>query len=638
MKVARFIPFLGLLLCSTGLQAQNSPDQSSSTLRVNSRAVLVDVVVTDNNGAPIKGLTRDSFRIREQGTVQKIDFFEEHRGLTPALARRASMPQLPPDEFSNYSPIAIPPAVNILLIDALNTPMADQMYLRKSAAEYLKNLKPGTRIAIFTMSMRLRFVQGFSDDPILLARALGYQKGNTPEPAALLPSTEESNVESLAVGLMNYWEGAGPGKLTNASAAAMITSFQQFMKENHYAQTADREYRTLANLQQLASYLSAVPGRKNLIWLSGAFPLDFFGLTDMRFDEVGEKTVNLLAAARVALYPVDVRGAQSYSLYQANNTLDGTKSTPQEMIGPAQGYSPDLADPSTINTGRPAITTTSGGFDHDRTTEGMRNNVSNTAMEMIASNTGGKAYYNQNDLVRIIDDVIASSSDFYTISYSPADGNMDGAFRKIGVEIPGAHYKLSYRRGYYALQDARPGAAQDQLNRAVQQASNTEDPLQPFMDFGLPQTDQILYKERIVPSTTTTQKAPLVKINAPGPYNRYGIDFAVDPNDLGMRVDSTGLHNDTLILSLIVYNKYGDIISHREHRVALQIKPDEWNALHERGLQIHADIDVPNGQYWLRTGVYDQASRKIGTLEVPLSFVHPVERAANPQHNPVSGP
>ena len=47
-----------------------------------------------------------------------------------------------------------------------------------------------------------------------------------------------------------------------------------------------------------------------------------------------------------------------------------------------------------------------------------------------------------------------------------------------------------------------------------------------------------------------------------------------------------------------------------------------WDAAHENHrMQLHAEIRVPKGQYWLRTGVYDQASHKVGTLEVPLAAV-----------------
>jgi VWFA-related protein len=633
VKRLSLLVFAFLLGSLAPVFAQDRPSEPEATLRINSRAVLVDVLVTDHDGNPVTGLTKGDFTVTEQGKLQPLTFFEEHRGLSTAEAQKIQFPQMPPDVFTNFSPLPPPPAVNILLLDALNTPMTDQAYLRQAAQHYLKTLKPGSRLAIFTLSLRLSFVEGFADDPYLLARALGYQKNNQPEPAVLLQSQEEGMAQDTVVGLMNQLVGAGPGAVTTAGAANMIEAFQQFLKETQYAQTSDREYRTTQALQQLASYLAAFPGRKNLIWMTGAFPIDIFGLTDMRFDDITPKTMNLLAAARVALYPVDVRGAWVHTLHTAENTLDPTVTSPQQLIGPASGFAPATADSSAIISGQGSVTTASGGFDHNLTSESMANNSSNAAMDMVAQRTGGRAFYNGNDLAGIIDKVVSSSSNFYTLSYTPSDTNLNGAFRKIHVEIEGGRYTLSYRQGYYARDEGRPGASQDAQSRAIQQASSGgTDPLKPFMDFGLPQTEQILYKVRIVPAPPKTDAQPTDKNAIPemkGPHDRYTVDFAVDLNDLDLRLDpADGLHKGTLNLCLIVYDHYGQIASRRDHLVALNIKPDIWKIFEQTGVHLHADLDVPRGQYWLRTGVYDQATRKVGTMEVPFSLVHPLQASA----------
>jgi VWFA-related protein len=503
------------------------------------------------------------------------------------------------------------------MIDALNTPMPDQVYLRQAAERYLKSLKPGTRLAIVTLSLRLRFVSGFSDDPAILASALGYKKNDKPEPAVLLQSKDEANAQDTVVGLMNQMVGAGPGAMTTAGAAAMIESFQQFMAETRYAQTTDREYRTTQALQQLATYLSAFPGRKNLIWMSGAFPLDIFGLTDMRFDDTVPKTVNLLAAARVAVYPVDARGAWTPTVHTAETKLDETVTTPQQMIGPATGFPPSATDPSSINSGHNDVTTASGVVAHNLQAESSTNNSSNATMDLVAEQTGGKAFYNGNDLSGIIERVTSSSSDFYTLSYTPTDTNMNGALRKIGVNVSGGKYTLSYRHGYYAREDSAPGSTQGAQKQAAQHAAQNGDPLTPFMDFGLPQTDQILYTERIVPAAQS---------DASGKNDKYAVDFVVPLTDLDLKVNADGNRSGTLNLCLIVYDKYGQIASRREHLVALNIKPDAWDAYEKKGgLQLHADVDSPKGQFWLRTGIYDAGTHKVGTMEVPFSSVHPLE-------------
>jgi VWFA-related protein len=620
-------PFVSLLAVAFGvatpLLGQDAPADSGTTLRINSRAVLVDVIVTDRDGKPVTGLTKDAFRLTEQGAPQVVSYFEEHRGLTPEKQREISLPQLPPNVFSNYSAIATPAAVNILLLDALNTPMADQIYLRKAAEKYLQGLKPGSRLAIVTLGLKLRFVQGFSDDPAVLATALGYRKNDKPEPAVLLESKEETHAENTVVGLMNQMVGAGPGVLTPAAAAAMIESFQQFMAETKYAQTADREYRTAQALQQLGTYLSAFPGRKNLVWMSGAFPLDIFGVTDMRFDDMVPKTVNLLAAARVAVYPVDIRGGWTPAPYTGESRVDDVVTTEQQMIGPARGFPPTATDPSTINSGHDDETVASGVVTHGLQSESAANNSSNATMDMVADQTGGKAFYNGNDISGVLERVVSSSSDFYTLSYTPADPKMNGLFRKIHVTVGGEKYKLSYRRGYYARENEGPGAAQEAQQRALHQAEQKGlDPLQPFMDFGLPQTDQILYTERILPEQPADAET-----SAKG--DRYAVDFLVPVTDIELSTGPEGVHKGTLNLCLIVYNKYGEIASRREHLVALNIKPDVWEEYQKNGgVHLHADVDVPKGQFWLRTGIFDQRTQKVGTMEVPFSSVHGSDAAA----------
>lgn len=634
-----------LLSCILPATAQNpapaaqtkNPPQVQPTLHITSRAVLVDVVVTDRNGNPVEGLRQDAFHVAEDGKPQTISYFEEHRGLMPQQRAHLEFPKLPDDVFTNYSPIGTPPAVNVLLIDALNTPIGDQMYLREAAKHYLKTLKPGSRIAIFTLSLRLHFIEGFSDDPVMLAKALGYQKNDRPEPAILMQSPQEAVAEDTAIGLMNQQVGAGAGGTTPAAPAAMIQSFQQFLEETHYAQTSDREYRTLTHLQQLAAYLGSFPGRKNVIWLSGAFPLDLFGLTGMRFDDEIMKTVNVLAAARVAIYPVDVRGAWVHSIDTAEHTINPTVSSPAQLTGPANGFAPVVGDPSTMITGTASATTATGSFSNSITTENTKNNVSDTSMDMLATDTGGKAFSNQNNLTGIIAKVVAGSSNFYTISYSPTNFKMDGSFRKISVDVPGTKYMLSYRRGYFAREDAMPGAAQDAQTRAIEHAtySKNADPLAPFMDFGLPRSQQVLYKLRILPTAAKQPPPASVKINGPGPYQHYTVDFAIDRSDLELPLDpKDGLHKGTITVSLIVYDKYGQIATRRDYMVALNIKPDVWKVFDQTGVQLHAEFDAPKGQYWLRTGVFDQSTRNVGTMEVPLAAVHPLQAATQQAQAP----
>ena len=600
---------------SMGQSSDAAIDTPQTTLKVNSRAVLVDVVVTDSKGNPVKGLRQEDFRVLEQGQRQSIGYFEEHS--TDLLARRSenrAFPQMPPNVFTNYSPLPTPPVVNVLLLDALNTPMNDQMYLKKAAQHYLKTLKPGTRLAIFTMSMRLSFIQGFSDDPAVLATAMGYRKNDKSEPAVLLQSKGESDAQGTVIELMVAMENTGGTATALAVPPQTIEAFQQFMQETRYAQDSDREYRTLQNLNQLAAFLGSFPGRKNVIWMSGAFPLELFGQTSLRFEGSIDKTINLLSAARVAIYPVDVRGTNVPTFYTAENTLDPSITSAPQILGPAPGVTADAPNAMQGGVGQ-------GGFAGNLLDESQAKNSSGSTMDMLATMTGGKAFYNQNDLSGIIGKVSDHSSDFYTLSYSPTNSNMDGVFRKIEVKVgDGEHYTLSYRRGYYARDEDLPGAAQSEQEQAAQKASQNPtqiDPLEPFMVFGMPQSEQILYKTQIQPMPQKADEKPSQK----EPSDRYSVDFALDLKDLSLKLGPDGVHKGKLNLSMILYNKYGQVASREDHLVDLNIKPDVFAIFQKTGVQLHSQVLVPKGQYWLRTGVYDEASRKVGTMEIPLSSV-----------------
>jgi hypothetical protein len=113
---------------------------------------------------------------------------------------------------------------------------------------------------------------------------------------------------------------------------------------------------------------------------------------------------------------------------------------------------------------------------------------------------------------------------------------MNGALRKISVNVSGGKYTLSYRHGYYAREDSAPGSAQGVQQQAAQHAAQNGDPLAPFMDFGLPQTDQILYTERIVPATPSEPS---------GKTDKYAVDFVVPLTDLELKTNAEGNHAGT---------------------------------------------------------------------------------------------
>ena len=214
------------------------------------------------------------------------------------------------------------------LMDTLNSTAPNQLQGRQHMLQLLRTLPPETPIAVFVLGTSLRILQTFTSDPALLRAALDLSlTGNsiTINPALDTRSTS------------NYIQDSTAGSGSNQGLAAQIGEVQNFEKEE-YASTLDlRAKETLGAMSQIGQYLSGIPGRKNLIWISESFPLSvapdadtgnnpFGGLRE--YSEQVRLVANALTDAQVAVYPMDVRGLQAQQSLSASQNL----SQPQQRV------------------------------------------------------------------------------------------------------------------------------------------------------------------------------------------------------------------------------------------------------------------------------------------------------------------
>src|SRR5271163_385268 len=185
------------------------PDENGHLVfKANARTVIVDVVVTGRDGKPVQGLRKEDFAVSEDDNAQQVSFFEEHKGAQPYPK---NLPDLPPNIFTNIPRVKPVDSVTVLLFDSLNTPLADQSFVRQEMMKFLRTVQPGRRIAIFTLGTRLRFVQGFSDDPAVLAAALDNSRnGSDPRQSPLLLSSSENDAQQQSLGVIYNNFAANP--------------------------------------------------------------------------------------------------------------------------------------------------------------------------------------------------------------------------------------------------------------------------------------------------------------------------------------------------------------------------------------------------------------------------------------------
>ena len=580
-----------------------SPDsgRAAPAIKSNVRLALVDVVVTNSKGDAVTGLHKEDFEVLEDGKPQAISTFEEHHGAPPTEIK---LPTLPPHVYTNFPLIQTADSVNVLLLDALNTPSRDQTYVHAQMIKYLKTIPPGTRVGIFTLASRLRMLQGVTTDPSDLLAVLNRAQAG-PHQSPLLPSDAEKDADQRMIDFMienSSAAGAASGTSAGTPPASLamaavdpINAMKQFIGDTAAFQTEQRVGLTLQALQQLARYLSGVPGRKNVIWFSGSFPVgilpdpdqvDPFTIT-ASFEGDMRKTADLLTASQVALYPIAAEGLASDEAFQANATEIGEKR-------------PSLAMRDQVR---------------NLQTGGATRDSNHIAMDELAKDTGGQAFYNTNGLNDVLARVVNNGTRYYSLAYSPQNPTMDGKYRRIQVKLLKGKDTLAYRRGYYA----------DDLGTVLAAGQKPDtDPLLMLMGRNLPDYSQILYKIKVLPADP--QPAPdAARIGSntdmKGPFTRYGVDFAIAPQDLKLDPTSDGGRRGGIEIVLLAYDREGKPLNFVVTKGDVNLDPKLWASVQQVGLQIHKEIDVPMEYVYLRTGIYDLRSNTAGTLGIPLAAV-----------------
>ncbi|GAC1366756.1 MAG: hypothetical protein NVSMB3_15410 [Acidobacteriaceae bacterium] len=401
------------------------PTASAPTIQTRTNLVVVDLVLTDRSGKNVHGLQPSDLVLTENGKPQQIRSFEEHTApLHPPTPE--SMPELPPGVFTNYTPFPQTAALNILLLDTLNTPLADQSFVRQQILKYLRSAPPGNRIAIFGLTTHLIYLQGFTSDPELLRTAVDKK---SMRPSQILDNAATGRNSEQLSGTTGSSEASSHGAL-----ADVVDRLKQFEAESQTFQLQLRLRYTLDGMNTLAHYLSGFPGRKNVIWFSGSFPINvlpdgalrdpFAAMSDMS-DQFRE-TTSLIARAQVAVYPVDARGLFNAPI---NDASERAALNPQNFSQQLNKFNQQTAE-------------------------------EHATMREMAEQTGGRAFLNTNGLAEAVQTAINTGANFYTIAYTPSDATFNGSYRKVGLKLQGrfeqSNLSLAYRRGYYAV---NPGPA-----------------------------------------------------------------------------------------------------------------------------------------------------------------------------------
>jgi hypothetical protein len=232
------------------------------------------------------------------------------------------------------------------------------------------------------------------------------------------------------------------------------------------------------------------------------------------------------------------------------------------------------------------------------------------SMERLAEETGGEAIYNVNGLASALEKTVHDGSHYYSLTYKPTETKTGGSFRQIRVKLAKGNYKLSYRRGYYA-DDSKASVA----------VEHAQDPLTPLMLRGMPDFSEILYRVGVKPLNPQPKADAAIaggNRSLKRSFTRYGVDVGFDLADLRLEKREDGKYHGEIELALVAYDAEGAPINWLVLKPPLDLAPEAYKEMMKSGVRVHLEIDVPHGDYLLRTGIYDLRAGTAGTLGIPL--------------------
>lgn len=395
--------------------ADSSKSTASVVLRSETRLVQLSVIAVDKRGHAVENLKKEDFVLLDNGKPQDIALFSTDSAVHPDSATAANDGQsaLPPNVFSNRLRHADEPtgSVTVILFDALNTSFSDQAYARTQILKFLQQLQPQDHVAIYLLTSQLRVINEFTQDSKSLLEAI---KRFQAFPSVLLANSSQP--------LASAQDFGGGDPKAAVRLAGLLNDVNSKLSD---LSNVNRVEITSRAIEAIANHVSGIPGRKNLVWVSGGFPISIsFSSNDnspvdteaQNFTPQLERVARALNQSNLAIYPVDARGLL------IGGEFDATTSHP---------FSHD--NPPVHNLG-----------------EGQSEQ---STMELLAKETGGHAYYNTNDIKGAIRRTIADAQFTYAIGYYPDHGDWRGQYHTLQLRAKKSGVVLRYRKGYFALAD-----------------------------------------------------------------------------------------------------------------------------------------------------------------------------------------
>ena len=558
---------LALVPCALSQQ----PQPRVLTLYANSRAVLLDVVVTDSHGHPIHNLKSDDFRVFEDGKLQAVSSLEEHHPGT-RLAVQPALPPLGPNTFSNRRQPATGGTYTVFLLDALDSPVTAQMYAREQLLSWVGSMPPGNQVAIFQLDTQLHLIQGFTSDPAVLKAAIKErsQPIMTPVPR-------------------------GGGETTAAIQMDFLTHA----------------------MESIGSYLQTRPGRKNLVWFTGHIPR--FAYDDGTYvggalhDSQGfvfdySKATDSLVLGEVSVYPIDTRGLQTDPAFSAANDRQPSMASADRFTTRQFFQHTDL-DQVAEATGGKAFYNTNGI--KESITEVLEDGASYYTLSFYPANKKWDGTYRN---LKVETETPGSQLQYRHGYY---------ALRET-VSLPSPTSTTP-------PPTSNPPDPSGRVQLTHSSLTPDQSAFATAMHLGSVDPGQIIFTAHVDVNPTVhklSKTQPLPKDNyldpkyKDHPYRTFRVFYRLGPDQCHLTAMPNGNHHGELEAATLVLDNQGVMINSIITKVEMNLNDVNYAAAQAGGVELLARIAVPEkGTYFLKAGVHDKTTGKSGVIEFSTTDV-----------------
>lgn len=543
---------------------ENSKAASGAVIRSETRLVQLSVIAVDKKGHTIESLRKEDFVLLDNGKPQDIALFSTdsttHTDSTTTATNPANT-ALPANVFSNRLRHADEPtgSVTIILFDVLNTSFSDQAYARTQILKFLQQLQPQDHVAIYLLSNQLQVINEFTQDSKSLLQAI---KRFQAFPSLLLANSSQP--------LASAQDFGGGDPKAAVRLAGLLNDVNSKLSDLSNVNRVDITSRAI---EAIANHVSGITGRKNLVWVSGGFPISIsFTSNDnspvdaesQNFTSQLERVARALNQSNLAIYPVDARGLL------IGGEFDASASHP---------FSHD--NPPVHNLG-----------------EGQEEQ---STMNLLADRTGGHAFYNTNDIKGAIRRTLADSHFTYAIGYYPDHGDWHGQYHTLQLRAKKSGVVLRYRKGYFALADPPSTAAQ--THNALQAAVWSP-----------------------VDATTMGIQAKVDSIY----LATRKLELLVNVNTSDLRLAEADGHHTGKIDAIYMQLGPADApLGVEPLTYKVDLSENEYQAALSHGYELKAPLVIEPSTKNLRIVVRDAASGVLGSVTIPLEKFLPPQTTAS---------